>query len=139
MENRNILLYAILTVITCGIFGLYWFYTIAKTFEDAQTYNRVSTSAGVTLILDIITCSIYGMYAYYKWGQATPEVFARYGRSSDDRSVLYLVLAIFGLQIVNLCLIQNDFNQLTGGNTPPSQSYGTQDPGQAPPPPPAYR
>ncbi|MDL2253691.1 DUF4234 domain-containing protein [Ruminococcaceae bacterium OttesenSCG-928-I18] len=137
MVQRNIVLYVILTFVTCGIFGLYWFYTIAKTFEEAQTYNRVSTSAGVTLLLDIITCSIYGMYAYYKWGQATPEIMSRYGRPADDKSVLYLVLSIFGLQIVNMCLIQNDFNNLVEGNPPPPQQpYSSQTP---PPPPPAYR
>lgn len=138
MENKNVVMYVILTIVTCGIFGLYWFYTIAKTFEDARTTNTVGTSAGVTLLLDIITGSIFGWYAYYKWGQATPELAARFGQNVEDKSVLYLVLSIFGLSIVNMALIQTDFNNFinstggNGGNYPPPNYSQT-------PPPPAYR
>ena len=137
MENRSLVLNVVLSIITCGIYALYWFYTIARDFENAQTYNRVATTAGVTLLLDIVTCGIYGIYAYYKWGQATPELFARYGRTSEDKSVLYLVLAILGLQIVNMCLIQSDLNQLASSQQQPP--YPPQQPPYDPPPPPAYR
>ena len=33
------------------------------------------------------------------------------GKDISDNSVLYLVLSLFGLAIVNYCLIQNDLNK----------------------------
>lgn len=125
MEQKNIALYVILTVITCGLFGLYWFYSVAKNYEDMQLPGNVTTTAGVSLLLNLVTCGIYGMYCYYKWGVITPELFARYGKQGEDKSIMYLILAIFNLSLINLCLIQSDLNDLLGNNNaPPTASYG---------------
>ena len=37
----------------------------------------------------------------------------RYGKPIENNSVLYLVLSLFGLGIVNYCLIQSDLNKLS--------------------------
>lgn len=140
-ERRNIGLNVVLSIITCGIYAIYWFYQIAQDFENTQTPGKVNMSAGMIILLDILTCGIYGYYVYYKWGAQTPEVFALYGRQKEDKSILYLLLSIFGLGIVNICLIQNDLNELAdAGGMPPPPPYGGQPPyGAAPyaPPPPA--
>jgi len=119
-------------------------YTIARGFDEAPTQERVGTTPGVTVLLFFVTCGIYGFYCYYKWGQATAEIAARYGQRSEDKSVMYLVLAIFGLSLVNDALIQSDFNTwLAGGQyggqpppPPPYQQPPYQPPPQQPPPPP---
>lgn len=117
MENKNIAVCVLLSIVTCGIYSLYWYYTIAKTFYSYRTQASVSTSPGVTTLLYVLTCGIYGIYAAYQWGKATPEIFAQFGQNVEDKSVMYLLLSIFGLDIVNMCLIQNDFNQLSGTGT----------------------
>lgn len=115
MQNRNIVLYIILSFVTCGIFSFVWYYQLARDFESQQPplQNSLPTSAAVTLLLYIVTCGLYGIYVAYIWGKATPELFARYGRTADDRSLIYLLLAIFKLDIVTMCVIQNDINTLT--------------------------
>ncbi len=125
MEKKSIVMYVILSIVTCGIFGLYWYYTVAKTYEDAQLQSPVGTTAGISLLLNIVTCGIYGIYTYYKWGANTPELFSRFGKAGEDKSIMYLILSLFGFSIINLCLIQNDFNQLADGYT----GGGTQNPG----------
>lgn len=37
----------------------------------------------------------------------------KYNKNIQDNSIVYLVLSIFGLGIVNYCLIQNDLNKFT--------------------------
>lgn len=124
MESRSIAVAIILTIITCGIYGLYWMYTIARGFDENPTHARVGTSPGVTVLLFIITGGIYGIYAYYKWGQASAEIGARYGRSDGDKAILYLLLAIFGLSLINDALIQSDFNEwLANTPYPPGSGY----------------
>ena len=117
MQNRNIALGIILSIITCGIYAIYWQYTVFKAFEDAQCPSRPETSPGITVLLSIVTCGIYGAYAFYKVGRATPELFQIYGKDyapNGDPAILYLVMAFFGYGMINLCLVQNDINTIVG-------------------------
>jgi len=137
MEKRDVAVAVILTIVTCGIYGIYWSYKIAEGFDVTPTESRVTTTPGTTILLWIVTCGIYGYYCYYKWGCASVEISARYGRRSEDKGILYLVLAIFGLTIINNALIQSDFNTWT--NYPPNYYYQQQNYWQPPPPPGTWR
>ena len=65
----------------------------------------------MAIILSIITCGIYGIYWNYKNGQKLYEAGKKYNKDIQDNSVLYLVLSLFGLQIVSYCFMQNDLNK----------------------------
>lgn len=58
IEQRNIALCIILSIVTCGIYGLYWIY---KLTEDVNklTGDPNATSGGMVILLGIITCNIY--------------------------------------------------------------------------------
>lgn len=133
-QKRNIALNVVLGIVTCGIYFYYWFYQIAKDFYETHTPNALTMTPGVTLLLDIITCGYFSIYVYYKWGQQTPEVFAMYGRSKEDKSTLYLVLGLLMLvlpgvmYIVVLCLVQNDLNELADAGMAPPPYGGGQPP-----------
>jgi len=136
MERKSVAVCVILSLVTCGIYAIYWMYTIARGFYFTQTQERVNTTPGVTILLMILTCGIYGYYCYYKWGQASAEIAARYGRDGSDKAVLYLILAIFGFAIINDALIQSDFN--TWLTTPQGGYQQQQYQPPPPPPPPSY-
>ena len=52
IKERSIVLYIILSIITCGIFGLYWFVCIT---EDTNAAADVAgTSGGLALLLSLI-------------------------------------------------------------------------------------
>ncbi|MFV0350916.1 MAG: DUF4234 domain-containing protein [Oscillospiraceae bacterium] len=125
MEKRNIALYIVLSFLTCGIFLIYWIYLIARDFDNMQTQERVNTTPGVTTLITCF-CGLYLIYAMYKWGKATPEIMARYGRIPEDKSTLYLLLSIFGLSIVALALLQNDLNTLSDPVYPGAAPYQQQ-------------
>lgn len=60
VKNRNIALCIILSLVTCGIYGLYWFVCLT---DDTNTISgEPGTSGVVALVLTIVTCGIYGLY-----------------------------------------------------------------------------
>lgn len=139
-QRRSLAACILLSIFTCGIYGIYWFYVTARDLYSYYTPNRVDMSPGLVTLLSWL-CGYYGVYVFYKWGKQVSEVAADYGRRVEDRSVLYLLLALFfGIgPIINLALIQNDFNNLLDGTLPPAYGQPPPDyqyPGAPPPPPP---
>ena len=112
LEYRDIAIAIILSIVTCGIYGIFWI--ISLTNDANKVADRpTDTSGGMVILLTIITCGIYGIYWNYKMGQKIYEAGQRYNKSISDNSVLYLVLSLFGLAIVNYALMQSDLNKFS--------------------------
>lgn len=110
VKNRNIVLQIVLTIVTCGLYGFYWFITLT---DDAARKADDPKLNGVTaLLLTIVTCGIYGYYWYYKMGKTLKAAGEKNGVAIDDNSVLYIILGVFGLGIVAWCLMQADLNKM---------------------------
>ncbi len=111
-EERNIAVAIILTLVTCGIYGLYWFVVIS---DDVKEYSNDSEmmSGGVALLLTIVTCGIFGFYWAYKLGKNMFSAQQINNLPATDNSVLYLILELFGLGIIVWAIIQNDLNTIT--------------------------
>lgn len=108
-KNRSIVACIIFTIITCGLYGIYWFITMS---DDAARLNEDLNFSGVkAFIFTIITCGIYGIYWYYKMGKEISEAGPKRGVQVSDNSIAYLILGIFGFGIISYCLIQNDLNK----------------------------
>lgn len=103
--NKSIVTCVILTIIPCGLYGIYWMYCIneaACQINPAEWY----TSFGLVVLFTILTCGIYGLYWNYKIGKALAAA-----PGGADNSVLYLVLSLFQFDIVNWCIMQSDINR----------------------------
>ena len=111
IQQRNIAVCIILSIVTCGIYGIYWFICLSN---DANTVSNTAdgTSGGLAVVLTIITCGIYGWYWAYKQGEKIDNAKVSRGMPSGSSSVVYLILSIFGLAIVAWALMQNELNQL---------------------------
>jgi len=121
IKERNIVVCILLSIVTCGIYGIVWFITMT---DDMRFVSGDQTlSGGKAFLLTLITCGIYSYFWAYKMGKAGAAAKASRGMAADDNSVLYLVLQFFGLAIVNYCIIQNDLNSMA---TPiqPAQNMG---------------
>lgn len=114
VQNRSIALYLILSIITCGIFAIYWMVVVVDDLKTV-TEEPQEMSGGLVFLLALVTCNIYGIYWMYKAGSRTENLRARLGRPKGDRPVIYLLLSLFGLNIVNFALIQNDLNNFAEG------------------------
>lgn len=115
VEKRNIGVYLILSIITCGIFAIYWFIVLTDDVKKASEDDDMA-SGGVAFLLSLVTCGIYRFYWAYKMGKNVAVAQENNKVTVTDNSVLYLILALFGFGIVNYCLIQNDLNKLSEKN-----------------------
>ena len=74
MRERSIAVSIILSLVTCGFYGIYWFVVLT---DDARIESGESntTSGLVSFLLTLVTCGIYGFYWAYKMGKtiATAE------------------------------------------------------------------
>lgn len=111
IKKKEIVTCIILTIITCGIYGIVWFVNLtddaAKVSED-----RDSTSGGIAFLLTLVTCGIYSYFWSYQMGKRIYNAKMKAGHAANDNSVLYLILNLFGLGIVNYCLMQSDLNEM---------------------------
>ena len=57
--KRNIVIYVILTLVTCGLFGLFWM--IVLNDDSLAAAGESGTSGGTVVILTLVTCGIYGI------------------------------------------------------------------------------
>ena len=114
IQERSIVTAIILSVVTCGIYGLYWMYALTEdTNHFANEPNPVS--GGTALLLSIVTCGIYTWYWMYKRGEYIDNYYAQRGLPPQSNSILYLVLSICGLGIVSYCLMQSEVNKIAHG------------------------
>lgn len=66
--NRNIVLCIIFSLITSGIYLLYWF--IKLTDELNSCASTKTAGGGTALVYSLLTCGIYTFYWMYKIGRA---------------------------------------------------------------------
>ena len=111
IQRREIVKCIIFTIITCGIYGIYWF---VKLTDDTNIISGEAngTSGTTAFILTLITCGIYGYYWAYKLGQKLENARAAKGMPAASLPILYLVLQFVGLGIVAYALMQNELNTL---------------------------
>ena len=109
MRQRSVALCVVLTIVTCGIYGLYW---MAKLNDEITTVagNR-ETTGGTVVLLSIVTCGIYGIYWRYKMGEAVEWIHDRHQEPRSSAPILYLILAILGLGIIADALMQSELNK----------------------------
>ena len=107
VQPRNIVTALILTVLTCGIYGIYWFIVLTDDL-NRLTGRETDLGGGVCFLLNLVTCGIFGYIWAYKMGE---KVDMLNGTKGGYSAVLYLVLSILGIGIVNYALIQDSINK----------------------------
>src|SRR5690606_26879245 len=110
VQPRNIGLEIVLTLITCGIYGIYWF--IVLTNDVGKVSGDSSFTGGKHFLLTLVTCGIWSIIWSYQAGKLIDEAYRQRGMHGTDNSVLYLVLTLFGFGIVTYALVQNDVNKM---------------------------
>lgn len=103
MKNRNIALYIILTLVTCGIYSLFWNVNLNNDFAE---HNGKEKNGWMIILLSIITCGIY----YFVWIYRMGEEIEKAGGKNEG--IVYLLLSLFGFGIIAMALIQHQENEL---------------------------
>lgn len=112
VPNRSVVTSILLTIVTCGIYGIYWMVTLQ---DDSNLICDDNKTSGITVVLlTLVTCGIYGWVWYYKMGQRLAQAGQKYGIQIADNSVVYLIVGLLGFGIVDYCLMQSDLNKFSG-------------------------
>lgn len=118
MQKRNIGISIFLSIITCGIYGIFWF--ISLTDDTNAVSGQSGTTGGMAFLLSLVTCGIYGIYWAYRVGEKIDTAWAARGRvGGSDTKIIYLLLSIFGLSIITWALAQNELNKIIDNDAPP--------------------
>lgn len=111
--NRNIALSIVLSVVTCGLYSIYWFIVLTDEINREKREYAGDLSGIVCFLLTLVTCNIFGIYWAYKIGEKLDTIKAERGiPGGRDSNVLYLILEILGLNVIVLALAQNEMNKL---------------------------
>lgn len=98
IKQRNIALCIVFSIITFGIYALYWFVCLTND-ANQESGQTDATSGGVALLLTIVTCNIYGWFWAYKMGEKIDAIKTKNGQSAGNSSILFLLLQLCGLGI----------------------------------------
>lgn len=106
VRKRNLVLAIVLSIVTCGIYSIYWFICLTNDMNRLSG-NENDTSGGLAFLLSLVTCSIYSYYWAYKMGEKRDSLM----ENGSSSGVLYLVLSLFGFGIVVYALAQYAINE----------------------------
>lgn len=103
IKRRNLFLCILFSIITCGIYAIYWF--VVLTNDTNKLAQSKTASGGLAFLFTIITCGIYGLYWSYKLGKKVGEI-----EGGGNHGVLYLILALIGFGFIDALLAQSALN-----------------------------
>lgn len=101
----------IFTLITCGIYGLFWqnrIFKISNTLNDEERF-----SFWPWLLLTLLTCGIYNLVIQYQLGEALDRGLRKEGAPGNvNLSWLGLLLNLICLPVVVLAIEQYEIGKL---------------------------
>lgn len=103
MKQRSIGMMILLSIITFGIYLVYWYIVF-----QAELKEKTGEGSGVLLhvLLSLVTLGIYYIY----WQYAAGKRLAKQG--ANDLSIIYLVLTFTPASLINPFLMQSQANQI---------------------------
>ncbi len=125
--QRSPITIILLSIITCGIYFIYWLYVTSKEINDALGREEINTA----LVILGFFCFPVMIYVMYKLGNAIDELAGRRFIQTQSSFILWLILCLlFGVGIYIMeYQVQSDLNNFsfpnnyTGG--PHYNNYGS--------------
>jgi hypothetical protein len=106
MKRRNIGLSIFFSIITFGIYSIYWFLSINDAMIELTPQDDYKTTGWKVFLFSLITCGIYNVYWAYQMGQKMNIL-----KNSNENHILFLVLKILNFGIVNIAFMQDEINK----------------------------
>jgi|SRR5581483_5293557 len=108
----------VLSIITCGIYHVYWYFATLYEMRDAG-HSPTGNSPWLDFLLAVVTFGLYGFYVDYRIGKEIVDMQAARGLRENDTSIMAVVLDIFGLGVVASALQQSELNRVWEGRAAP--------------------
>jgi hypothetical protein len=113
LGKKNIALWIVLAIVTCGIANLVWIYQITRDVAEIKK-DANYRSPGLAVLFTIITCGIYAIYWAYVTTKDIIEEEKRRGggvSADDNLPLINVLLAIFTETIAANAIMQNELNR----------------------------
>ena len=107
--KRSVATVVILTLVTCGIYGIYWYWISIK-----ELYNAGGKSiADLDPVIQFVLLFLYvgGVFFAINANDNINEVKMRNGTPAADNKTLWIVLSLI-CPIAMIALVQNEMNSL---------------------------
>lgn len=104
IKNRNIGTSILLSFVTCGIYAIVWSFQLAK---EVVNFANEKDDGMLESILMIFFMPVGIFLTEKKFAEGCKNI----GCDHEDKSVIYLILSIFGLGLVALAMMQADANK----------------------------
>jgi uncharacterized membrane protein YidH (DUF202 family) len=109
-DKRDPIMVLLLSFVTCGIYAFYEIYKVSSEIRDAL--GRQDVNPTLDLVLSIVTCGLYLIYLAYRYPQLIMEMQDRVKLPRNDISLISIILAVCGLSMVSLFMIQTELNKV---------------------------
>lgn len=110
-EKRDPAMVIVFGILTCGIYLYYWIYQTSLEIKNALG-GREDINPTMDIVLTIVTCGLYFFYLAYRYPQLLLELQDRTAQPRNDISTISIILAVVGLGIVSLFMIQTELNKV---------------------------
>lgn len=96
--DRSLLMYIVLSIITCGIYSWYFIYSLARDVNVMCRDDGQKTGGLLAFILlSIITCGFYALYWEYSLGNRLASNAPRYGLNFQENGTTVLLWYLVGM------------------------------------------
>lgn len=120
-EIRNPVTVLVLGLVTCGIYQIYWLFTIAG--EINKGLGREEFNPVKELLLTFVTCGIWGLWFLWRLCEAVVEMQKAWGVEPEmDAPILFIMNFLY----VGPLFMQKSLNNAWENGTPGGAGgYGT--------------
>jgi drug/metabolite transporter (DMT)-like permease len=104
-NDRSLLAYILLNIVTCGIYELYFIYSVARDVNRICTPEDRQNTAGLLMfiLLTLLTCGLYPYYWFYKLGdRIASDARGQFGIEIKENGTTLLLWMVLGAFVCNL-------------------------------------
>lgn len=101
--DRNILLFVVLSIVTCDIYAFYFIYKLAQDINIMCVDDGKKTGGLVAyILLSYITCGLYSYYWQYEIANRLYNNAPHYGLRFDENGTTILLWCVVGLLLCGI-------------------------------------
>lgn len=107
LQRRSVAAVVILSIVTCGIYMLYWSYVTICALDEEGGASNMSPMLQFVLMFFYVGSILFGINANANLN----AIRERKGLPKRDNQVAWILLGLF-IPIILFALVQNEINQL---------------------------
>ena len=101
--DRSLVMYILLTIVTCGIYAYYFIYKLADDVNEMCEGDGQKTGGLIRyIVLSFLTCGFYSLYWEYKIGNRLQANAPRYNISLQENGTSILLWYLVGMVLCGI-------------------------------------